>query len=196
MIKGYSRVSTSKQDLNSQIEKLKIKGAHEIYQEKYTGTSKQGRKELEKLLIGLQPGDRVIVTKIDRLARSITDLREIINEIIGKEASIEFLDNILVFEPNSSNSMNMLMLNMLGAFAEFERDLIVTRTQEGKQWAKANKKEFRDGRPKRKLDARYKHAIDLMHDNTMKKVSKKTGISESTLYRIKRQAKSEGVFDI
>lgn len=90
----------------------------------------------------------------------------------------------------------MLMLNMLGAFAEFERDLIVTRTQEGKQWAKANKKEFRDGRPTRKLDARYKHAIDLMYDNTMKQVSKKTAISESTLYRIKRQAKLEGIIDI
>lgn len=191
MIKGYSRVSTSKQDLQSQIDKLINAGAKEIYQEKFTGTKKDGRKELANLLESLNTGDKVIVTKIDRLARSITDLRAIIDEILSRGASIQFIDNALTFEPNIDNPMSKLMLNMLGSFAEFERDLIVTRTAEGKAWAKENKKDFKDGRPKRRLTAKYLHAIELMQSNTMKEVAKKTGISEATLYRIKRQYKQE-----
>lgn len=85
------------------------------------------------------------------------------------------------------------MMNMLGSFAQFERDLIVTRTQEGKQWYRANKKGYREGRPKRVLNDRYKHALELMETNSMREVEKKTNISISTLKRIKKQYREEQI---
>ncbi|TQB37729.1 recombinase family protein, partial [Enterococcus faecalis] len=156
-----------------------------------TGTKKEGRKELEELLSIVKAGDKVLVTKIDRLARSIVDLNSIISTLNHEGVTITFLDNALTFEPNKSDSMQTLMMNMLGSFAQFERDLIVTRTQEGKQWHRANNKNYREGRPKRVLNDKYKHALELMETNSMREVEKKTGISLSTLKRIKKQAKEE-----
>lgn len=190
-IYGYSRVSTNSQDWQSQLTKLEINGAEEIYREKYTGTKRNGRKELRRLLDNIQPNDKVLVTKIDRLARSIVDLRQIIQDVINKGASIQFIEDNLTFDLNSNNPTNTLMLNMLGAFAEFERDLIVTRTQEGKEWAKKNNPNFEEGRPERILNKKYLHALELMQNNTMKQVEEKTGISRATLYRIKRQYREE-----
>lgn len=190
-IYGYSRVSTNSQDWQSQLTKLEMNGAEEIYREKYTGTKRNGRKELRRLLDNIQPNDKVLVTKIDRLARSIVDLRQIIQDVINKGASIQFIEDNLTFDLNSNNPANILMLNMLGAFAEFERDLIVTRTQEGKEWAKKNNPNFEEGRPERILNKKYLHALELMQNNTMKQVEEKTGISRATLYRIKRQYREE-----
>ena len=109
------------------------------------------------------------MTKIDRLARSIVDLNSIISSLNNSGVTIIFLDNALTFEPNKSDSMQTLMMNMLGSFAQFERDLIVTRTQEGKQWHRANNKNYREGRPKRVLNDKYKHALELMETNSMRK---------------------------
>jgi DNA invertase Pin-like site-specific DNA recombinase len=191
-IYGYSRVSTSNQDYKTQIQKLEKAGAKKIFSEKYTGIKKEGRKELEELLSIVKPGDKVLVTKIDRLARSIVDLNSIISSLNNSGVTITFLDNALTFEPNKSDSMQTLMMNMLGSFAQFERDLIVTRTQEGKQWHRArNNKNYREGRPKRVLNDKYKHALELMETNSMREVERKTGISLSTLKRIKKQAKEE-----
>lgn len=192
-IYGYSRVSTSNQDYKTQILKLEDAGAKKIFSEKYTGTKKEGRKELEELLSIVEKGDLVLVTKIDRLARSIVDLNSIISTLNESGVTVTFLDNALTFEPNKKDSMQTLMMNMLGSFAQFERDLIVTRTQEGKQWQRANKKDYKEGRPKRILNDRYKHAIELMKNHSMKEVVRKTNISLSTLKRIKRQAKEEGL---
>ncbi|MFS0937981.1 recombinase family protein [Enterococcus casseliflavus] len=192
-IYGYSRVSTSNQDYKAQILKLEDAGAEKIFSEKYTGTKKEGRRELEELLSIVEKGDLVLVTKIDRLARSIVDLNSIISNLNESGVTVTFLDNALTFEPNKKDSMQTLMMNMLGSFAQFERDLIVTRTQEGKQWQRANKKDYKEGRPKRILNDRYKHAIELMKTHSMKEIVRKTNISLSTLKRIKRQAKEEGL---
>lgn len=192
MIYGYSRVSTSKQDLESQNSLLLEAGAEAIYSEKYTGT-KRDRAELNNLIDVVQEGDTIVITKIDRLARSIRDLRELIDTFLSKGVSVKFVvDNLEFKSTKEAGSMQMLMLNMLGSFAEFERDLIVSRTQEGKAWAKANKKDYTEGRPKRKLGPKYLHAIDLMNNHTMKEVEQLTGISRATLFRIKKQSKLEG----
>lgn len=192
-IYGYSRVSTSNQDYKTQILKLEDAGAEKIFSEKYSGTKKEGRKELEELLSIVEKGDFVLVTKIDRLARSIVDLNSIISTLNESGVTVTFLDNALTFEPNKKDSMQTLMMNMLGSFAQFERDLIVTRTQEGKQWHKANKKDYKEGRPKRVLNSKYLHALELMETNSMRTVEKKTGISLSTLKRIKKQARAENL---
>ena len=190
-IYGYTRVSTSNQDYQTQIQKLENAGAEKIFSEKYTGTKKEGRKALANLQDTVQKGDQVLVTKIDRLARSIVDLNSIISSLNDKGVTITFLDNSLTFEPDKKDSMQTLMMNMLGSFAQFERDLIVTRTQEGKQWHKANNKNYREGRPKRVLNDRYKHALELMKIHSIREVVKMTDISLSTLKRIKKQAREE-----
>lgn len=184
---GYARVSTSKQELKTQLEKLKEAQCEIIFQEKMSGTKKDGREELQKMLALLQAGDVVKITKIDRLARSIPDLRDLIQVMHEKGVSVEFLDNNLSFKPNGNDPMQKLMLNMLGSFAEFERDLIVSRTQEGKAYAKKHDKNFKDGRPKRKLTDHYLHAIELLETHSYNQVEKKMGISKSTLQRIKKQ---------
>lgn len=185
---GYARVSTNKQELEQQIDKLEKAGAVTIFSEKYTGRKKDGRKELAKLLESVQAGDEVVVTKIDRLARSIMDLKSIIADITEKGASIHFLDNNLIFKSESNDAMQNLMLNMLASFAEFERDLIVSRTQDGKEYAKKANKNYREGRPSRKITPAYQHAYELLKQGiSYKEVSRKTNISESTLHRIRRQ---------
>lgn len=192
MIYGYARVSTSKQELANQMNTLKENGAEEIYSEKYTGTKKNERQELSKLLERAQPGDEVLVTKIDRLARSITDLRELVDGFLSRGVSVTFLkDNMSFNASEKSSAMQTLMLNMLGSFAEFERDLIVSRTSEGKAYAKANNPNFKEGRPERKLTKQYLHAIELMNTHTMKEVEQMTKISRSTLFRIKKQYRQE-----
>ncbi|OJG47307.1 putative resolvase protein [Enterococcus gallinarum] len=190
-IYGYSRVSTSNQDYKTQILKLENAGAEKIFSEKYTGTKKEGRKELEELLSIVEEDDLVLITKIDRLARSIVDLDSIISTLNEAGVTVTFLDNALTFEPNKKDSMQTLMMNMLGSFAQFERDLIVTRTQEGKQWHKANKKNYKEGRPKRILNDHYKLALTLMETHSMREVEKMMKISLSTLKRIKKQAAEE-----
>lgn len=184
---GYARVSTSKQELDTQLEKLKAADCEKIFQEKITGTKKDGREQLTKMMNLLKQGDVVKITKIDRLARSIPDLRDLIKEMHQKGVAVEFLDNNLLFKPNGNDPMQKLMLNMLGSFAEFERDLIVSRTQEGKAYAKKHDKNFKDGRPKRRLTPKYLHAIELLETHSYNQVEKKTGISKSTLQRIKKQ---------
>ncbi|EFQ16891.1 recombinase family protein, partial [Enterococcus faecalis] len=113
-IYGYSRVSTSNQDYKTQIRKLEEAGAEKIFSEKYTGTKKEGRKELEELLSIVKVGDKVLVTKIDRLARSIVDLNSIISTLNHEGVTISFLDDHLTFEPDKKDSMQTLMMNMLG----------------------------------------------------------------------------------
>lgn len=188
---GYTRVSTSNQDYQTQIQKLENAGAEKIFSETYTGTKKEGRNELRHLQDAIEKGDQVLVTKIDRLARSIVDLNSIVSSLNEKGVTVTFLDNSLTFEPDKKDSMQTLMMNMLGSFAQLERDLIVTRTQEEKQWHKANNKNYREGRPKRVLNDRYKHELELMKTHSMREVVKMTDISLSTLKRIKKQAREE-----
>lgn len=200
-IYGYARVSTNQQELKAQSAKLREAGAttKTIFKEKYTGKDRKGRKALNEMIELLVEGDEVKVTKIDRLARSIMDLRQVIQEITEKGATVTFLDNNLTFSANTSDPMQNLMLNMLGSFAEFERDLIVTRTQEGKAYKKATNPNFKEGRPKREITPAYQHAYDLLKEGkSYKEVNELTkkgkndkGISISTLHRIRRQIESE-----
>ena len=190
-IYGYARVSTNKQELKTQLEKLKRAECEFIFQEKMTGTKRSNREELCKMMELLKVGDTVKITKIDRLARSIPDLRNLIEEMHKSFVTVVFIDNHLTFEPDKSDPMANLMLNMLGSFAEFERDLIVTRTQEGKAYSKKHNPNYKEGRPKRKLTPRYLHAIQLLETQSYTDVSKNTGISKSTLQRIKKQYAAE-----
>lgn len=179
---GYARVSTVHQDLESQIQMLKKEGCDVIYQEKFTGTKKD-RPEFQKLLKELKKGDTLVVTKLDRFARSTADGINTIKELFERGIKVHVLNMGIVEDTPTGR----LILSIMLAFAEFERDMIVERTQEGKAIAK-QKPGFREGRPKKFSKAQIEHAIRLKDEGySYKQVAEMTGISKSTLIRARRE---------
>jgi len=183
---GYARVSTKGQakdgnSLEAQIALLKENGAELIYHDSFTGT-KLDRPEFAKLLKILQPGDTLIVTKLDRFARSVSQASELITELIDRGITIHIL-NLGILD---NSSMSTFLRNILLSFAQFERDMIVERTQEGKAIAKQNP-DFKEGRPKKYNQKQLEHALQLLESHSYTQVEEITGISVSTLVRAKRK---------
>ena len=184
MIYGYARVSTKAQakdgnSLEAQERALKDSGACEIYVDAFTGTN---RPEFDKLMDKIQKGDTLIVTKLDRFARSMTQGSELVSDLIEKGIRVYIL-NIGVMDNTPSSK---LIRNIFFAFAEFERDMIIERTMEGKAIAKQNP-DFREGRPKKYSRKQIEHALELLKSNSYKQVEDMTGISKSTLIRAKKR---------
>ena len=185
MIYGYARVSIKGQakDGNSlEVQEIALRsaGATEIYADAFTGT-KSHRPELDKLMKLMQAGDTMVVTKLDRIARSATQGIELIQSLLDREISIHVLNMGLM----DNTPTGKLIRNIMLAFAEFERDMIVERTQEGKAIAKQNP-DFREGRPKKYSKAQMNHAIELLGRYSYKQVEQMTGISKSTLIRARK----------
>ena len=178
---GYARVSTVHQDLEGQLQALKNEGCEKIFQDKFTGTNKK-RPQLQRLLHEIQGGDTLIVTKLDRLARLAIDGIETIRRLFQKGVRVHILNMGLVEDTPTGR----LIFNVMLAFAEFERDMIVERTQEGKAIAKQDPN-FQEGRPKIYGKEQIEHAIKLKETLTYKQVENKTGISKSTLIRARRE---------
>lgn len=190
MIYGYARVSTKGQakdgnSLESQEKILKENGAEKIYSDSSSGT-KIDRPQLDELLSKLQDGDTLIVTKLDRIARSMTQGSKLVNELIGKGVKVHIL-NIGIMDNTPSSK---LIRNIFFSFAEYERDMIVERTQEGKTVART-KNGFKEGRPKKYTETQLKMAIDLLKVHSYTDVERMTTISKSTLIREVRKIKSE-----
>lgn len=193
MIYGYARVSTKGQakdgnSLESQIELLKQNGAVEIYKDSFTGT-KTDRPQFNKLLEKLQKGDTLIVTKLDRFARSMTQGSELVTELINRGIKVNIL-NIGIMDNTPSSK---LIRNIFFSFAEFERDMIVERTQEGKAVAKT-KEGFKEGRPKKYTKAQLDNALSMLSINggnySYRDIEELLGISKSTLIREQRKRKT------
>lgn len=130
---GYARVSTSDQDLSIQREALKRAGCEMIREEKRSGTSREGRPELQLLLEFLRSGDTLMVTRVDRLARSIGDLQDIVRALKAKGVSLKATEQPI----DTSTAAGKAFLDMLGVFAEFETNLRRERQIEGIAKAKA-----------------------------------------------------------
>ena len=178
MIIGYARVSTSGQDLESQIEELKNKGAEKIYSEKFTGT-RVDRPVFERVLKKLKKGDTLMVTKLDRFARNTVEAIQVVQKLFNSQIAVHIL-NLGIIEDTPTGR---LTFNIFSAFAEFERDMIVTRTQEGKMYARMHNPNFKEGRPKKYTVYQLDLAMKLLKTNSYHEVAKKTGISVSTLCR-------------
>ena len=186
MIYGYARVTTKRQakdgnSLEAQEKALRESGANEIYVDAFTGT-KTDRPEFDKLMNKIQKGDTLIVTKLDRFARSMSQGSELVSDLIERGIKVYIL-NIGVMDNTPSSK---LIRNVFFAFAEFERDMIVERTMEGKAIAKQNP-DFREGRPKKYSRKQIEHALELLDSNSYKQVEDLTGISKSTLIRAKKK---------
>jgi DNA invertase Pin-like site-specific DNA recombinase len=180
MIYGYARVSTKAQHLDAQMAQLKSAGCERIYSEKFTGT-KSARPEFQRLLAELKAGDTLTVTKLDRFARSTSDALAIIKPLFKCGVRV----NVLNLGTIEDTPTGRLTFTIFSAFAEFERDLIVTRTQEGKEIAK-QRNDFREGRPKKYGKQQIAHALSLLGNHSYTQVAEMTGISKSTLARAKR----------
>src|SRR4051794_35235259 len=120
---GYARVSSRAQDYTAQVEALKAAGCQRIYSEKASGKSTTGRPEFAKLLKALLPGDTVVVTKLDRLARSSRDLHNILHEL--EALSCDFI-SLGESWCDTTTAAGRLMMTVMGGIAEFERSLIRT----------------------------------------------------------------------
>jgi DNA invertase Pin-like site-specific DNA recombinase len=136
VIVGYARVSTDGQTLETQLSTLKAAGAARLFSEKQSGI-KTDRRELARCLASLEPGDTLLITKLDRLARSTRDLLNTIDTIGKAGGTFRSLS-----DPCTTTPQGKLMLTILGGLAEFERHLILSRTSEGRVRAKANGVKF------------------------------------------------------
>ncbi|BEO21332.1 integrase-like protein y4lS (plasmid) [Serratia marcescens] len=125
---GYARVSTTDQDLTNQIAVLTSAGCRKIFSEKMTGTRKEGRQALDDCLDYLREGDTLVITRIDRLSRSLRDLQNLVHELEGQNIKLRATEQAI----DTSSASGKAFLDMLGVFAEFE-----TRQREGIARAKA-----------------------------------------------------------
>lgn len=178
---GYARVSTVTQDLDAQLQTLKNEGCNKIYSEKFTGT-KADRPQFKELLSLLKKGDTLVITKLDRFARSTVDAIQTVKELFERGVKVHILNMGLVEDTPTGR----LVFNVMSAFAEFERDMIVERTQEGKAIAK-QREDFREGRPNKFSKKQIAHALGLLETHSYKEVENMTGISKSTLIRAKKK---------
>jgi DNA invertase Pin-like site-specific DNA recombinase len=182
---GYARVSTYGQTLDSQLEQLRAAGCNSrnIYREKATG-ARPDRRELLRMLDRLAPNDVVTVTRIDRLARSTFDLFAIVKQIVDAKAQFRSLA-----EPwaDTGTSTGRLMLAVLGGLADVERDLIRTRTAEGRNRAKAQGKQM--GRPPALSTAQQKEAARRRSEGaTLDELARSYAVGISTIRRATRGA--------
>jgi DNA invertase Pin-like site-specific DNA recombinase len=195
VIYGYARVSTRDQKLKQQVEQLKKYGCEKIFHEKVSGLSVDNRKEFRKLLSTVQAGDKIVVCKLDRFARSLRDALNVMEELREKGVGLVIL-NMVGGELDTSTPNGKLMFNILASVAEFEVDLMKERQREGIEQAK--KRGVYKGRPKKYTNehAGLQHALELYknRDNnklTIREISQITNISESTIYRAVRKMKRE-----
>jgi DNA invertase Pin-like site-specific DNA recombinase len=177
---GYARVSTIGQTLAAQLDQLKAEGCDKIYREKPSG-AQADRRELQKLLKALASGDVVTVTRIDRLARSTFDLFAIVKRIVDAGGQFKSLA-----EPwaDTATSTGRLMIAVLGGLADVERDLIRTRTAEGRSRATARGQHM--GRPPALTPQQQAEARSRRDEGaTLKELSKSYNVSESTISRLR-----------
>jgi DNA invertase Pin-like site-specific DNA recombinase len=176
---GYARVSSGTQDYAAQVEALKAAGCERIFSEKATGKSRDGRLEFNKLMRALSPGDTVVVTKLDRLARSSRDLHNILHDLAERSCGFVSLGEAWC---DTTTDVGRLMLTIMGGIAEFERGLIRKRCEEG--IARAKRKGTKFGRPSA-LDASQRRRIAERYaaGETMAELAREYECGEATIWR-------------
>ena len=174
-IVGYARVGTRDQDLTVQIEALKAAGAEPVYREKVISGVRADRPQLAKLMAKLMPGDIVVVTKLDRLGRSTRELLELIERISKAGASFRSFGDPLF---DTAGAQGRLLVTMLAAIAEFERELIRERTGAGRERAMAEGVKF--GRKRKLSDYQRAEAVKRRAaGETLAAIAKSYGVKSS-----------------
>lgn len=178
---GYIRVSTDEQNLDRQLEL--VGDVDKMFQDKLSGKSRAGRAGLAQALNYLRPGDTLVVSSIDRLARSMDDLKDLVRQINDEGASVEFIHENMTFAPGEAqDALSKLMFHMLAAFAEFERELIRERQREG--IVEAKKKGLYKGRKPALSPGRIKEVKRRAADGERRAdIAADLGVSQATVYR-------------
>ena len=176
---GYARVSSVGQDLTIQVQKLNEVGCDVIREEKVSGTSLKGRKEFETLMEFMREGDELVVTRIDRLARSIRDLQNIVYELKNKGVTLSATEQPI----DTRTSAGKAFLDMLGVFSEFETNLRKERQMEGVR--KAKERGVYKGRG-RTIDASQIYELK-QNGYGATKISKELGITRQSVYRLLKE---------
>lgn len=182
---GYGRVSSKGQatngnSLEDQEKKLRAAGCDIIILEAYTGT-KMDRPKFTKLLEQLEPGDTLVVCKVDRFARTLREGLEVVEDLMARGIAVHILNiGLLEDTPNGR-----LMLHMWLAFAQFERDMIVERTSDGKAIARENNPNYKEGRKALVIPFEFEGYLNYVAEGNMSVVDacKELGISRSTWYK-------------
>jgi DNA invertase Pin-like site-specific DNA recombinase len=176
---GYARVSTNGQDLSSQDTELLAAGCAKVFKEKVSG-AKTDRAELAKVIRRLEPGDVLIVTRLDRLARSTRDLLNVLATIGERQSGFRSLKDSWA---DTTTPHGRLMLTVLGGLAEFERELIRARTGEGRKRAKDRGVKF--GRPAAlTTHQRYEALRRLANGEAQADLARSYGVSQATISRL------------
>jgi DNA invertase Pin-like site-specific DNA recombinase len=175
---GYARVSTSSQNLENQISQLKISGCEKIFSEKRSGKNEADREQFNIMMDFVREGDVLFITKLDRLARSVIDLHNIAKSLEDKDVDLKVIHQNI----DTTTPAGRLLFTMLGAIAEFERDLINERVKEGIEAAK--KKGIQFGR-KAILNSKDKNVIYKQHEKgkSVAWLSKFFHVARNTIYR-------------
>jgi len=187
MIYGYARVSTASQSkdgnsLEDQARALQAYGCQDIITEAFTGKSME-RPQFSALFQKLQSGDTLVVTKLDRFARTAIDGVSAVRELFNRGVRVHILNMGLIENTLTGN----LILTVMLAFAEYERGMIVERTQTGKAVARLDPNS-REGRPRKFTATQLRHAMELLDSGkSYKQVESMTGISKSTLIRARKR---------
>ena len=190
MIYGYARVSTATQgrdgnSLEDQVVALEKYGCQEIVQEAFTGKT-MDRPKFMRLLERLQEGDTLVVCKLDRFARTAIEGVQTVKKLFERGIRVHILNMGLIENTLTGN----LILTVMLAFAEYERGMIVERTQTGKAAAKQDPN-FKDGRPKKFSPEQIELALSLLEQGkTYRQITTMTGISKSTLIRARCKKES------
>jgi len=180
MIYGYARVSTDGQSLGAQVKQLRAAGAEKVFRETASG-ARADRARLRRALDQLDKGDVLMVTRLDRLARSTRDLLNTLAAITGKGAGFRSLHDAWA---DTTTAHGRLMLTVLGGLAEFERELIRARTGEGRERAKANG--VRMGRKPKMTDHQKREAIKRRDRDgeTLAEIGRSYNVSGWTISRL------------
>lgn len=177
---GYVRVSSDDQNLARQLEA--IGEVDRIFADKVSGGSRSSRTALDECIKYVRDGDTVRVASMDRLARSLRDMRDIVDEVIAKGAAVHFVKEGQTYSSDTNDALAQLMLHMLAAFAEFERALIRERQAEGIRIAKAEGR-YR-GRARKLTTSQLDDARQLISSGIPKaEVARRYGVDRSTLHR-------------
>ena len=178
MIIGYARVSTQDQNLDRQLDALNKAGCERIFNEKMTGTH-SARPELQMMMMTLRPGDTLVVESFSRLSRSTKDLLDMVEKLTKLGVHLVSLKEDL----DTKTATGKMMLTVMSALSQFERDLIAERTKEGLKAARSRGR--CGGRPPVGTDKDRKQALAMYHSNAMsnKDIAERMGVSLSTLNR-------------
>lgn len=177
---GYARVSSLDQNLSAQLDALKAAGCEFIYQEKKSGAN-AARPELQRCLKKLRPGDVLVVTKLDRLARSTADLLALVAEVSAAGAQF-----VSLAEPwaDTSSPAGTLIITVMAGIAQFERSRMLERCQEGRAAAKARGVPL--GRPFVLTETQVTRALEMLKTESPKTVASVFNVNAATIYRLRK----------